>query len=86
MKRLLRPLWALTRPVRARLAARLDAVVYAAVARAFERSGPAREVADEVGLVLDAVLAEQVRLREQVEALERRLDEVLTAEGAGVEP
>ena len=80
MKRILRPLWALTRPVRARLAARLDAVVYAAVARAFEQSGPARAVADEVGLVLDAVLAEQLRLREQVEALERKIEELTAYE------
>jgi hypothetical protein len=70
MKKLLKPLWNLARPLRSALAARLDAVVFAATARALETSDPARRLADEVSLVLDALVAEQLRLREQVESLE----------------
>lgn len=72
MKRLLKPFWK-------RIETRLDAVVYAAAARAVKQSEPNRALADEVSLVLDAVMAEQFRLQSQVEALERLLHASLEA-------
>lgn len=66
MKRLLKRVW---KPFEARL----DAVVYAAAARAVKQSEPNRALAEEVSLVLDAVMAEQFRLQSQVEELERLL-------------
>jgi hypothetical protein len=81
MKRLLKPLWNLARPLRSALAGRLDAVVYAATVRALETSEPARRMTEEVSLVLDAVVAEQVRLREQVESLEDEIRALLAARG-----
>jgi hypothetical protein len=83
MKTLLKPFWALARPVRAASAARLDALVFAAAARALEASDPARRVADEVGLVLDAVVAEQLRLQERVESLAGEVRALLDAQGRG---
>lgn len=96
MKRLLKPVWNLTRPVRAKLAAKLDRLVYAAADRAVAAHDPppallailkthfekAEQQSDEITLVLDAVIAEQFRLQSQVEDLRRRLDEAHAA-GAG---
>lgn len=89
MKRLLRPFWNLTGPIRARVEARLDAIVHAAAARALAAHDlkahfqKAESQSDEVTLVLDAVVAEQFRLQSQVEDLKRRLDEVLDAADNG---
>ena len=88
MKRLLRPFWNLTRPLRARVEARLDAIVHDAAARALAAHDPppallavlkghfetAERQSDEITLVLDAVIAEQFRLQSLVEDLTRRLD------------
>ena len=80
MKRLLRPFWNLSRPLRSRIEAWLDAIIHAAAARALaahdlnEHFETAERQSDEITLVLDAVIAEQFRLQSLVEDLKRRLD------------
>lgn len=76
MKRLLKSLWRMTSAVRRPISSRLERFIAACVARALEAHNPTREMAEEVGLVLDAVVAEQFRLQEQIEELGRRLEEV----------
>lgn len=80
MKRLLKGLWGLTRPIRARVEARVDKIVYDATTRALVDHDPTRALADEVTLVLDAVIAEQFRLQSQVERLEELVREALAVE------
>ena len=71
MKRSLRALWRLTRPVRRPIQSKLEAFLAGCVARALQSDNPTRALADEVNLVLDAVVAEQFRLQARVEELQR---------------
>lgn len=80
LKRLLKPFWRLTRPLRARLAAARNPPPGRVLADHLAR---AEARADEVALVLDALVAEQFRLQEQVEGLEHRLRDALAARGDG---
>src|SRR5262245_46549602 len=96
MKRLLRPVLNLSRPLRVRMRTKVDQILDVAAARAAVAHDPvpaileemgrhfqaltphfekADERADEIALVLDAVIAELFRLQSQVEELERRLGE-----------
>src|SRR5262245_31639994 len=59
MKRLLRTLWRSTAPIHRTVSSRLERFVATCVARALETHNPTRELAEEVGLVLDAVVTEQ---------------------------
>jgi hypothetical protein len=79
MKKLMKPFWALARPLRTAIRVRLEEVITSATAKALETSEPARRLAEEVSLVLDAVVSEQIRLREQVEALEAQVHTLLEA-------
>jgi hypothetical protein len=85
MKRLLKALWKQTWPLRAQVDAKIDKLVYAATGRALEAHDPTQALADDVTLVLDAVLAEQFRLQSQIEELEHLVREALAArDGAAV--
>jgi hypothetical protein len=79
MKRLVKILWRWTSPVRRPFQTRLEAFLAGCLARALETQNPARVVADEVGLVLDAVVAEQFRLQEQLDDLRGMLAEMSAA-------
>jgi hypothetical protein len=70
MKRLARGLWGLTEPIRRPIRDRRARFVTGCLAQALETS--------ELSLVLDALVAEQFRLQEKVDDLQRRLDEVTT--------
>ncbi len=74
MKRMVKAFWSLIGPIRRPIQARVESFLADALARALERQNPARVVADEVNLVLDTVIAEQFRLREQIEEIRRLLD------------
>ena len=84
MTRLLKALWRLTWPLRAHVDAKIDKLVYAAAARALAAHDPTRPLADEVTLVLDAVIAEQFRLQSQIEELENLVREALAARDGAV--
>lgn len=68
MKRLARSFWAFTEPIRRPIRNRLARFVTGCLAQALETS--------ELSLVLDALVAEQFRLQEKVDELQRRFDEV----------
>jgi hypothetical protein len=71
MKRVLKKAWALTEPVRRPIRKRLETFITGCLARALETS--------ELSLVLDALVAEQFRLQEKIEALQQQLDELVPA-------
>jgi hypothetical protein len=83
MKRLLRPFWSLTAPVRRPLSAKIGSFVTTCAARALEERGLDRALTEELTLTLDTLLAEQFRLREQVERLEQRVVELTEAPALG---
>jgi hypothetical protein len=73
MKRLLKVLWESTWPLRRPFQRRAEAFLTRCLSQAMEKKDPARARADEVTLVLDAVLTEQFRLQEQIEEIHRLL-------------
>jgi hypothetical protein len=75
MKRLVKALWRLTGPLRRPFQWRLERFLARCLAQALKSHDPARGVTDEVTLVLDAVVAEQFRLQEQIDNLQRTLTE-----------
>ena len=75
MKRLAKRLWRMTWPFRRPFQERFESFLADSLARALERQNPAKVVADEVNLVLDAVITEQFRLREQIEQIQQTLDD-----------
>jgi hypothetical protein len=75
MKWLLKTLWKKTWPIRRPVSLRLERFIAGCVVRALEAHHPTQVMADEVNLVLEAVVAEQFRLQEQVEELRRILNE-----------
>ena len=72
MTRLARALWQLTGPLRRPLQRRLERFLARCLAQALKTHDPAWAVTDEVTLVLDAVVAEQFRLQEQIDDLQVR--------------
>jgi hypothetical protein len=86
MKRLAKGLWRMSWPVRRPIQGRVETFLAESLARALERQNPARVVADEVSLVLDAVIAEQFRLREQIEDLRQTLDDHSSTRNSSIPP
>jgi hypothetical protein len=75
MKRLVKSLWRLSAPLRRPFQWRLERFLTRCLAQALKTHDPSRTVTDEVTLVLDAVVAEQFRLQEQIDDLQRALTE-----------
>ena len=75
MKSFVQALWRGIGPIRRPVQTKLEGFLAGCLARALETQNPARVVADEVSLVLDAVVAEQFRLQEQIDELQRTLAE-----------
>lgn len=75
MKSILKSIWRWTFPARRPIQARIEAFVARCVARALEAHNPTKALADEVNLVLDAVIAEHFRLQARIEELQRVIHE-----------
>jgi hypothetical protein len=76
LKWLLRPLWRLTLPVRARAAARLDEIVHNAICRVVAAHDPTPAITQDVARRFDAVSAQFVAIAQQFAAIARQFDEV----------
>src|SRR4051812_28311510 len=76
MKRLLKPFWRMTFPIRARLYAKLDSIVYHAADRAVAAHDPVPAVSIDVANHFRAVERRYDEVSKTYGALDRKYDEV----------
>ena len=74
MRHFLRACWRSTYPIRRPISAKAEGFVRLCVTRALACHNPTAELAKDVSLALDALIAEHDRLHRRVESLQRSIE------------
>lgn len=77
LKRLLKPLWARTLPLRVRLVARLDQVIHDATCRAIAAHDPTPAITADIARRFDGLAARHAEVLEQFEEVTLALDALI---------